>query len=123
TLGMSSGFRFFFLFFPIVAQVLSHRSQFVADVTEQFHDSEDFLSVDQRGLLVFHAASMVAHLRDRKVAGPDVMRPALSHPTKPRPRAEGERALTEWPFPTGWEEWRPDPRWKLPQLPAGWDVV
>ena len=38
-------------------------------------------------------------------------------------RAEGERVLAEWPFPTGWEEWRPDPSWPLPALPAGWDVV
>jgi hypothetical protein len=29
-------------------------------------------------------------------------------------RAEGERVLAEWPFPTGWEEWRPDPGWGLP---------
>jgi hypothetical protein len=28
-------------------------------------------------------------------------------------RAEGERVLAEWPFPTGWEEWRPDPRWDV----------
>jgi hypothetical protein len=38
-------------------------------------------------------------------------------------RAEGERVLAAWPFPTGWEDFRPDPRWELPQLPAGWDVV
>ena len=38
-------------------------------------------------------------------------------------RAEGERVLAEWPFPTGWENFRPDPRWELPELPAGWDVV
>ena len=38
-------------------------------------------------------------------------------------RREGERVLTEWPFPTGWEDFRPDPRWKPPRLPAGWDVV
>jgi hypothetical protein len=38
-------------------------------------------------------------------------------------RAEAERVLAEWPFPTGWEDWRPDPGWELPQLPAGWDVV
>ena len=24
-------------------------------------------------------------------------------------RAEGQRVLEEWPFPTGWEDWRPDP--------------
>jgi Protein of unknown function (DUF402) len=38
-------------------------------------------------------------------------------------RTEGERVLAEWPFPTGWEDFRPDPRWELPELPAGWDVV
>ena len=36
-------------------------------------------------------------------------------------RAEGERVLAAWPFPTGWEDWRPDPRWEVPHLPAGWD--
>jgi hypothetical protein len=24
-------------------------------------------------------------------------------------------------LPTGWEAWRPDPRWPLPMLPEGWD--
>jgi predicted RNA-binding protein associated with RNAse of E/G family len=38
-------------------------------------------------------------------------------------RAEGQRVLAEWPFPTGWEDWRPDPAWPVPQLPAGWDRV
>jgi Protein of unknown function (DUF402) len=38
-------------------------------------------------------------------------------------RAEAERVIDEWPFPTGWEDWRPDPGWELPQLPPGWDVV
>ena len=38
-------------------------------------------------------------------------------------RAEGERVVAEWPFPTGWEEWRADPSWPLPALPVGWDVV
>ena len=38
-------------------------------------------------------------------------------------RAEAKRVLEEWPFPTGWEDWRPDPAWPVPQLPAGWDVV
>jgi len=40
-------------------------------------------------------------------------------------RAEAERVLAEWPFPTGWEDWCPDPGWELelPELPAGWDVV
>ena len=38
-------------------------------------------------------------------------------------RAEGERVLAEWPFPTGWEEWRPDESWPRPELPDGWDIV
>jgi hypothetical protein len=32
-------------------------------------------------------------------------------------RREGERVLAEWPFPTGWEEWAPDPSWQTPRLP------
>ena len=38
-------------------------------------------------------------------------------------RAEAQRVLDEWPFPTGWEDWRPDPSWPVPQLPPGWDRV
>jgi hypothetical protein len=38
-------------------------------------------------------------------------------------RDEGERVIEERPWPTGWEDWRPDPAWDLPELPAGWDVV
>jgi predicted RNA-binding protein associated with RNAse of E/G family len=38
-------------------------------------------------------------------------------------RAEGERIVAERPWPTGWEAWRPDPGWPVPQLPSGWDVV
>jgi uncharacterized protein len=37
--------------------------------------------------------------------------------------AEGERVIDERPWPTGWEDWRPDPTWPLPQLPEDWDVV
>jgi hypothetical protein len=36
-------------------------------------------------------------------------------------RAEGERVLAEWPFPTGWEDFRPDPAWPPPELPEGYD--
>jgi hypothetical protein len=35
-------------------------------------------------------------------------------------RAEGERVIAERPWPTGWEEWRPDPAWTQQPLPAGW---
>jgi len=36
-------------------------------------------------------------------------------------RAEGERVIRRWPFPTGWEDFRPDPAWPVPRLPSGWD--
>jgi hypothetical protein len=41
-------------------------------------------------------------------------------------RAEGERAIERieaWssPFDEGWETWRPDPDWPLPELPNDWD--
>jgi hypothetical protein len=38
-------------------------------------------------------------------------------------REEAHRVLEEWPFPTGWEDWQPDPAWTTPALPDGWDVV
>jgi hypothetical protein len=43
-------------------------------------------------------------------------------------RAEAARAVRmieawESPFCDGWERWRPDPAWRTPVLPAGWDVV
>jgi hypothetical protein len=34
--------------------------------------------------------------------------------------AEARRVLDEWPFPTGWEDWRPDPSWGVPRLPEDW---
>jgi hypothetical protein len=37
--------------------------------------------------------------------------------------AEAARVLAEWPFPTGWEDWRPDPGWPVPELPDGWERV
>jgi Protein of unknown function (DUF402) len=43
-------------------------------------------------------------------------------------RAWGERAVGrivagEPPFDRSWDDWRPDPVWRLPRLPRGWDVV
>jgi hypothetical protein len=38
-------------------------------------------------------------------------------------RATGERVVAERPWPTGWEDWRPDPAWQLPRLPEDLDVV
>ena len=38
-------------------------------------------------------------------------------------RAEAERVLAARPWPTGWEEWRPEPSSPAPALPDEWDVV
>ena len=38
-------------------------------------------------------------------------------------RRAGERAITERPWPTGLEDWRPDPGWTPPALPDGWEVI
>ena len=38
-------------------------------------------------------------------------------------RAEAASVVGDWPFPTGWEDFRPEPGWAIPQLPAGWDTV
>jgi hypothetical protein len=40
-------------------------------------------------------------------------------------RAEGDRVIATLPnlLPTGWEDWRPDPSWPLPQLPTNWRQV
>jgi protein associated with RNAse G/E len=35
-------------------------------------------------------------------------------------RRDAERVLRERPWPTGWEEFRPDPDWPIPSLPADW---
>jgi hypothetical protein len=37
--------------------------------------------------------------------------------------AEAVRVLRDPPWPTGLEDFRPDPSWPTPQLPEGWDVV
>jgi hypothetical protein len=38
-------------------------------------------------------------------------------------RANAERVLADPPWPTGWEEWRPEPGWELPALPPGWQEL
>jgi uncharacterized protein len=38
-------------------------------------------------------------------------------------RATAERVLAEPPWPTGWEDWQPEPGWQLPTLPPGWDEL
>ena len=38
-------------------------------------------------------------------------------------RSEAERVLAEEPWPTGWEDWRPDLTLRLPTLDPAWDRV
>ena len=38
-------------------------------------------------------------------------------------RAKAERLMAEPPWPTGWEDWTPEPGWQVPDLPPGWDVL
>lgn len=38
-------------------------------------------------------------------------------------RAEGERVIAQWPFPTGWEDWLEPDGWEAAALPDGWDSV
>jgi hypothetical protein len=37
-------------------------------------------------------------------------------------RREGERVIAERPWPTGWEDFRPEPSWRVPELPPDWDA-
>jgi len=34
-------------------------------------------------------------------------------------RRVGEGVVAAWPFPTAWEEWKPDPSWPVPMLSTG----
>ena len=64
------------------------------DGTWAWKDEDDFAEAQELGVLGEAAAAAV--------------------------RAEGERVIAERPWPTGWEEWRPDPAWTPPPLPADW---
>jgi hypothetical protein len=38
-------------------------------------------------------------------------------------RANAAYVLEKPPWPTGWEEWRPEPGWQVPDLAPGWDLT
>ena len=47
---------------------------------------------------------------------------------EPRLRADGERGVRrivdrEPPFDREWSDWRPDPAWRVPALPEGWERI
>ena len=52
-----------------------------------------------------------------------VLRGFISSERAARIRTNGERVLASPPWPTGWEDWRPDPGWQVPSLPPGWDQL
>ena len=38
-------------------------------------------------------------------------------------RAHAEHVIAHPPWPTGWEDWQPEPGWQAPDLPPGWDLL
>jgi hypothetical protein len=38
-------------------------------------------------------------------------------------RSNAESVLADPPWPTGWEDWKPEAGWQLPELPPGWEEV
>jgi predicted RNA-binding protein associated with RNAse of E/G family len=52
-----------------------------------------------------------------------VARGFVAQPRATEIRATAERVLAEPPWPTGWEDWKPDAGWQLPELPPGWDLL
>jgi hypothetical protein len=65
------------------------------DGTWRWKDEDDFAEAQRLGVLTVEAAAVV--------------------------RAEGERVIASRPWPTGWEDWRPDPDWEPLSLPNGWE--
>ena len=65
-------------------------------------DEDDFVELEQRGFFTNGEAASI--------------------------RAEGERMIAAIernapPFCEGWETWRPDASWPIPQIPEDWDVI
>jgi predicted RNA-binding protein associated with RNAse of E/G family len=68
------------------------------DGSWEWKDEDDFAEAQLLGVLNDEAAMAVRH--------------------------EGERVLLLQPWPTGWENWRPQPDWTMPlPLPERWDEV
>ena len=45
-----------------------------------------------------------------------------------RVRAEGEALIDRFqrrkpPFDGSWDKWRPEPKWPIPDLPLGWQIL
>jgi hypothetical protein len=81
------------------------------------------LDVEDHFLDVWVTAEGTIEWLDEDELAEAIARGLISRPDADAARAEGERVLADWPFPTGWEDWRPPPELEPPPLPAGWDVV
>jgi hypothetical protein len=81
------------------------------------------LDVDDHFLDVWIEADGTVEWLDEDELAEAIERGLISPEDAAAARTEGERVLHEWPFPTGWEDWRPPPAWTPPPLPKGWDVV
>jgi hypothetical protein len=81
------------------------------------------LDVDDHFLDVWITADGTVEWLDEDELAEAAERGLISQNGADAARAEGERVLAEWPFPTGWEDFRPLPEWVPPPLPEGWDVV
>ena len=69
------------------------------DMSWSWKDVDEFEALASRGLLSVDEVSSVRAEADRMVGVIENRGP---------------------PFSDDWEDWRPDPRWSVPQLPNGW---
>ncbi|MCA1219967.1 cytidylyl-2-hydroxypropylphosphonate hydrolase [Streptomyces sp. 8L] len=72
------------------------------DRTWKWRDEDEFAQAQQDGLMDADQARMV------EAAGRDAL-----------------ASVEAWasPFSDGWENWRPDPAWPVPELPDDWDQI
>ncbi|MCZ2526826.1 MULTISPECIES: DUF402 domain-containing protein [Streptomyces] len=70
------------------------------DRSWQWRDEDEFAEAQRAGLMTPHQAGRVLEAGERAV-----------------------EVIERWgsPFCDGWEDWRPDPSWPVPELPADWD--
>jgi uncharacterized protein len=59
------------------------------------------------------------HWKDEDELAAAVIRGYMSEEEAVAVRAEAERVIAADAFPTGWEDWEPDPTWPVPSLPSG----
>ena len=96
------------------------------NLQEPFRRSELGLETMDLALDVIVAADRSWRWKDEDELETFVERGAFGRELPQRLRDEGLRVarkaeLNEPPFSEPWHDWRPDPVWKHPELPSGWD--